>query len=144
MLAHDAQFWGEISVVGAKEDPWVKRARWSYDDTVEFIPYWDNRGMFEVQSPDKDKIVASAWLRPDGNLMAIIFNDTDKAALVRLKLNEPNFPVVLKKVARAVDITSPVEAFNPEATEPDTYEYKAGVIEVDMRARDFRLLVFEE
>jgi hypothetical protein len=144
MLVHDAAFWGEFYACGVKEDPWVKRAEWGYDDTVEFVPYWDSRGMLEAESPNKEKIVASAWFRPDGNLMIILFNDTDDAASVRLKVNARQFPVALKEFARAVDITSPVTTLNPEATEPDTYEYSEGSLEVDMRPRDFRLLVFEE
>jgi len=144
MLLHDTPFWGEFYACGVKEDPWVKRARWGYDDTVMFIPYWDSRGMLEVEAPDKTNVVASAWLRPDGNLMAIVFNNATNAVAVRLKVNARMFPVPLKAFTRAVDITSPVAAFNPDATKPDTYESKEGVLELDMRPRDFRLLVFEQ
>jgi len=143
MLVHDTPFWGEFYGCGVKEDPWVKRARWGYDKTVQFIPYWDSKGMFEVESPDTTNIVASAWLKPDGNLMVVLFNNTKANAVVNVKLHPEKFPVQLRKFIKAVDITSPVPAFDPKATKPDAYECKEGVLEVDMRPRDFRLLVFE-
>jgi len=143
MLVHDTPFWGEFYGCGVKEDPWVKRARWGYDDKVTFIPYWDSRGILEVESPDTTNIVASAWLKPDGNLMVIVFNNTKEDAVVKLKLHPEKFPVKLRTFTKADDITSPVPAFSPGATKPDTYECKEGVLNVDMRPRDFRLLVFK-
>ena len=75
--------------------------------------------------------------------MGEIFNNTDEAASVRLKVNAQRFPVELKTFSRAEDITSPVPALAPGLTEPDTYEYTDGVLDVDMRPMDFRLLLFE-
>ena len=86
----------------------------------------------------------AAWLRPDGNLMIIVFNNTDNATAVQLKVNMQKFPITLKKFSRVKDITSPVPDFNPEVAKPDIYEFMAGRLEIDMRPRDFRLLVFEE
>ena len=144
MLAHDTIFCGKAGggepFANKGEDPWIKRARWGYDETVKFIPYWDNKGMLEVESPDKKNIVASAWFRPDGNLMVIVFNNTDNPALVRLTVNEQKFPVKLRAFSSAEDITSPSQT--SDATSPDVYEYKKGVLEVDIRPRDYRLLIF--
>jgi len=74
--------------------------------------------------------------------MVIVLNNTDKDAVVNLNLHPEKFPVKLKEFSKAEDITSPVVAFNPEATEPDTYDCKAGSARIDMRPRDFRLLIF--
>lgn len=142
LLLHDCHFWGEFYGCGAKYDPWVKRAHWGYDDTVQFMPYWDNKDMLEVEYPEGKEALASAWLRPDGNLMVLLFNNASEDTVVKLKFHPGKFPVKLKEFTRAEDITSPVVAFNPEATEPDTYEYNAGNVKVEMRARDLRLLVF--
>ena len=145
MLVHDTFFWwwGEFGICGANRNVWARRARWGWDETVTFVPYWDDKGLIELESPDRENIVASAWFRPDGNLMAIIFNNTDEVASVRLKVNARRFPVELKAFSRAEDITSPVPALDPGATEADRYDYSDGGLDVDMRPRDFRLLVFE-
>ncbi len=143
MMAHDTPFWGEFYGAGTKEDVWIQRARWGYDDTVEFIPYWDARKLLEVEGASRDTAVVSAWLRPDGKLMALILNTANAAATVRVKVNAAKFPVKLQAFTKAVDISSPVPALEPEAHEPTSYPYRNGTLEVDLRARDFRLLVFE-
>lgn len=143
MMAHDAQFWGEFYACCAKEEPGLKRALWGFDETVEFIPYWDERKLIEVEGAARDTAVVSAWLRPEGNLMAIVLNTANAAATVPVKVNADKFPVKLLPFSKAVDITSPVPALEPEATQPAAYPYRDGVLEVDMRPRDFRLLVFE-
>ncbi len=145
MLLHDVPFWGEFYACGVKGDPqipWFKRAKWGYDESVQFIPYWDTKGMIELITPEKQEIVASGWLKPDGELMVILFNNTEKNTTVKLKINPDKFPVKLKNFTLLEDITSPVEVFAPDATEPDIYKYKNGSAEIEMRPRDFRLLIF--
>jgi len=143
MLAHDAQFWGEFYACGVKEEPGLKRALWGYDETVEFIPYWDSRKLIEVEGTAQGTAVVSAWLRPDGKLMAIVLNTANAAATVPVKVNVEKFPVKLLPFTKAVDITSPVLSLEPEATQSATYPYQDGRMNVELRPRDFRLLVFE-
>ncbi|MCM8777081.1 MAG: DUF6067 family protein, partial [Candidatus Omnitrophica bacterium] len=145
MLLHDVPFWGEFYACGVKGDPqspWIKRAKWGYDETVQFIPYWDTKGMIKLEKTGKEEILASGWMKPDGNLMVILFNNTDTPATVKLKINTEKFPVKLKEFTALEDITSPVEVFNPDATEPDIYKYNNGSATIDVRPRDFRLMIF--
>jgi len=69
-------------------------------------------------------------------------NNSDKESAVTLKVNPGKFPVKLKEFSKLEDITSPVAVFHPEATEPDIFDYKAGSAKIDMRPRNFRLLIF--
>ena len=145
MLAHDTIFWYWGEHFGKKADtgesPWLARARWGWDETVEFIPYWDSKGMLAVESSASTDIVASAWFTPDGNLTVIVFNNTDVSARVCIKVNERKFPVTLNPFSSAEDITSPVTGST--ASGPDVYEYRKGLLEVDMRPRDYRLLIMK-
>ena len=75
-VSREKTAWILSSIRNLVQDPWRKRARWGYDETLKFVHYWDNPGMIEVESPGKKDIVASAWFSPDGNLMVIIFNNT--------------------------------------------------------------------
>ncbi len=48
------------------------RKGWGIDeDDVTFIPYWDSAGYYAV---DNDRVLASAWVRPDGRVQLLLLN----------------------------------------------------------------------
>jgi hypothetical protein len=61
-----------------------------WDDQVEFIPYWRKETGIHIQTP-VSPVVASAWRRGDGNLLAIVMNDSDQPAQNRLKIDFARF-----------------------------------------------------
>ena len=50
-----------------------------WDDQVEFIPYWRKQTGLAVQTP-ASPVVISGWQRGQGNLLVIVFNDSDQTA----------------------------------------------------------------
>jgi len=137
---HDTPIWGEIIPV----DVWCRLAEWGWDESVEFVGYWDTKGKFTLDTGGVKNIVASVWYRPDGKLVAIVFNDTDNAARAALKIHRDRFPVTLKNFSRAIDISSPDEVLDEGKKESDTFPVQDYSVTVDLRPRDYRFLMFEE
>jgi len=137
---HDTPLWGEITPI----DIWFKLADWGWDEKVEFIGYWNSGDLFSLDSGGMESVVASLWYRTDGKLVAIIFNDTDKPAKAKLTLNPDKFPVKLKDFTKAVDISSPDEVLEEKKKKSDVFKVQNGSVSVELRARDYRFLMFEE
>ncbi len=57
-----------------------------WDDKTAFIPYWREKTGIAVTAA-ADPVVASAWRRGDGNLLLMVFNDSDKADVCRLTID---------------------------------------------------------
>jgi len=136
---HDTPLWGEIW----PNDVWFKLAEWGWDETVEFVGYWNSGELFSLDAGGIENIVASLWYREDGKVVAMIFNDTDKAAKATLKINADKFPVKIMNITKAVDISSPDELIEPDKKESDAFKVQNGAVTARLRARDYRFLMFE-
>lgn len=82
MMVHDSPCWAAgnaDNIVKATEEL-------GWDDKVEFIPYWRKDTGIQVAS-SVQPVVASAWKHGDGNLLVMVFNDSDKADQCQLKID---------------------------------------------------------
>jgi hypothetical protein len=137
---HDTPLWGEIWPT----DVWFRLADWGWDEQVEFAAYWNSGDLFSLDAGGIKEVVASLWYRTDGKLAAIIFNDTDASAEARLTIHADRFPVKLNPFTKAVDISSPDDILEETKKESDVFPVRNGSVDVTLRPRDYRFLVFQE
>jgi hypothetical protein len=139
MRVHDTPLWGEMT----PNEVWFRLVDGGYDETVEFIPYWAPEGRITWDAGGRERVVASGWFRPDGKLLVLVFNDTDEPARVRLTLHPDRFPVALPAFTKATDLSSPDPVLDEGETAPPSWEVRDHTVEVEVRARDYRLLRYE-
>ena len=141
MRVNDTPMWGELTPL---LPTYTRMIEWGWDDSIEFVPYWNPRGMFEFAPGESQKVAVSAWYRPDGKLVMCVFNGQKQSVTVRIALHPGKFPVKLRSFTKTSDMTSPDPVFDEEKTEPEVFPIENGSITIPVRAEDYRLLRFDE
>jgi len=132
LLVHDNLLWGNLH-----PDPWIQRALrlWGWDDEVEFLPYWNNRKYVKADAGGVSPVMVSLFKRPAG-LMAVVMNDSDKDALVKMKFD---FKALGLEDAGFFDV---YDMGHPPLKRPGLGLGKDGSVKVTVSKRKYLLLQF--
>lgn len=139
ILVHD----GQIVPAFSAPEPYelvrqAEDALGGWDDSLEFLPYWDPRLPVRLE-PARADVVASVFRRPagaggaGGRTLVVAFNDTDRQAATTLRID---VTVASASVTRLRDLLRG-DSF------PVRREAGGLVAGVGLPARDFRMLVLE-
>ncbi|MFV2070158.1 MAG: glycoside hydrolase domain-containing protein, partial [Pirellulales bacterium] len=71
---HDAPMWQAWMPTMPLRRVWYVQRRFGWDDKVEFVPYWSNPAVLDLE-PKDPAIVASVFKRP-GRIMIVVMNNT--------------------------------------------------------------------
>lgn len=128
-VTHDVDMWdGHKETAAVREAIWKAQDQLGWDTDVRFHPYWDKESPVRLTAPDSDRILASAYSR-EGGLMLAVLNDTDEVQSVSLKLD-----------LEALGVTPGLSG--RDAFETDREFVLADTWENDIPAREFRLIIW--
>ncbi|MBI3921252.1 MAG: hypothetical protein HY318_07535 [Armatimonadetes bacterium] len=141
MMVHDSPCWA----AGYAENIVKATEELGWDDKVDFVPYWRKGSGIEVTS-SVQPMVASSWKRGDGNLMVMVFNDSDKADQCQLRIDFAKYGFRSGKI-KCSDYGHGGLPY-PDSLKPQ--DVKESVVEasqsinVDIGERSYRLLRFSQ
>jgi hypothetical protein len=141
MRVNDTPLWGELTPA---LPAYTRMVAWGWDDSVEFIPYWNTKGAFEFSPGEADKVAVSAWYRPDGKLIMCVFNGQKQSATIRITLHPDKCPVKLRSFSKVTDMTSPDPVLDEGKTEPEVFPLQNNALTIPVRPEDYRMLRFDE
>jgi hypothetical protein len=134
MTVHDISFWNDNDVKKRAKQLYVAQdwLGWG-DNKTQFYPYWKqaNQPVKLTKNSESDRVMVSTFVR-NGKALIAILNDADKTEELVLKIDS-------KKLFDKdnVNITGK-DAFNH-----DNYYIKNNTLNVQMKPRDFKLLMCE-
>ena len=128
-VTHDVDMWdGHKETAAVREAIWRAQDELGWDTKVGFHPYWDNESPVRRIAPASNRILASAYTR-NGGLMLAVLNDTDGEQSVRLQLD-----------LQALGVEPGLRG--RDAFEAEREFVLADTWEDDIPAREFRLIVW--
>jgi len=141
MRVNDTPLWGELTPA---LPAYTRMVEWGWDDSIEFIGYWNSKGAFEFSPGESDKVAVSAWYRPDGKLVMCVFNGQKQPVTVNITLHPEKFPVKLRAFTKALDMTTPDPVLEEGKNAPDSFPIQNNALSIPVRAEDYRMLRFDE
>ena len=101
-----------------------------WDDPGAFVPYWDRAR--RIRSA-RDSVLCSAWRYRATNLLAVVSNGEHVPVKAGVRLDTDAI------MGRSPEALSARDVEEPGAT----LKWDRGVLELDVAARDYRLVLFE-
>lgn len=125
LLAHDYDVFGGSTVDSFKTE-------FGWNTNTIFIPYWKKHELWKIKNHRADKIVLSAFTRPEGRAVLAMVNDADTIESFSLELDcnaliGKNAPAVIKDV------------YIPK----NQYTFANGSIKMQLGPREGRILILE-
>jgi hypothetical protein len=141
MMVHDSPCWAAgnaANIVNAIEDL-------GWDDLTEFVPYWRRDNGLALKTAVQP-VVASGWTHGRGNLLVMVFSDSDSGAPCELTVDLARFGFS-GATAKVSDYGHGGLA-HPDSLRPQevgTLAFEPGrPLTIDMAARSYRLLRLHE
>jgi len=154
LLAHDILIWGSYMNLLPFDRVAAVKKKFGWDRQVEFLPYWNN-DEYVTLATSAEPVKCSLFKRP-GKVLAVIVNNSSADAEVTLKLNLAALGIIEPAEAldayQAVTVQSMVwdvaklrerQEISGKKKFPGKIvklPVKKGVIEVEVKARNFRTL----
>jgi len=129
IMVHDTQCWPIYGLETEYNNLWTIQDDFGWNDTVEFLPYWNNSQYISI-TPSDCNIVVSIY-KKTGKFMLVPFNNTDAAinATLTVNMNLLGFP--------------PGTITLRDKLTNETFSLIDGVISLPIDDRAFRILVNE-